>query len=142
MKLDGTEALDALIQDLAALGDDTEEIACEMLDAGGAVLKQGWEDEIKRRGYIRTGQMQHSIAYKTNKRKRMVEAYPTGKAKYKNQNGNIRAVSNAQKAYVLHHGKKGLKASYFVDDILAHSGGKAGDAMRQILDRHIQKKGL
>lgn len=58
------------------------------------------------------------------------------------ENGNIRTVSNAQKAYVLHHGKKGLKASYFVDDILAHSGGKAGDAMRQILDRHIQKKGL
>lgn len=54
-----------------------------------------------------------------------------------------KGTSNAEKAFVLHHGRDGaIKATYFVNDVLEDGNIKAHAAMHNVLDKHLKEKGL
>lgn len=135
------DGLDSLIDDIKSLDNDTENVVDEMLEAAGTVMEDAWKEEVKRRKFVLSGSMRDSVKSKINRKKRYVETYPTGKAKYKSKNASWETL-NAKKAYVLHHGKKGQKATYFVNDIQEQGGIKAQIAMRNVLDEHLKKKGM
>ena len=133
MKCD-IEGLDSIIDDLKAIGEDTEAIAEEMLEAAGEVMEEAWKEEVTRRKFVLSGSMRDSVKSKVHLKKRYVETYPQKKDK--------KGTSNATKAFVLHHGKKGQKATYFVNDIQEQGGIKAQVAMRDVLDKHLKEKGM
>lgn len=127
--------LDDIIADLEKIADDVEEIANEMLDAAAEVMEESWRDEIERRGFVDTGSMRDNVKSKINRKSRTVDTYPQKKDK--------KGTSNAAKAFILHHGKKGhQKATYFVNDILEDGSTKAQIAMRKVLDKHLEEKGM
>lgn len=140
MKCD-IEGLDSIIDDLKAIEEDTEAIAEEMLEAAGAVMEEAWKEEVTRRKFVLSGSMRDCVKSKVHLKKRYVDTYPTGKAKYKSKNASWETL-NAKKAFILHHGKKGQKATYFVNDIQEQGGIKAQVAMRNVLDEHLKKKGM
>ena len=133
MKCD-IEGLDSIIDDLKAIEEDTEAIAEEMLKAAGEVMEEAWKEEVTRRKFVLSGSMRDSVKSKVHLKKRYVETYPQKKDK--------KGTSNATKAFVLHHGKKGQKATYFVNDIQEQGGIKAQVAMRDVLDKHLKEKGM
>lgn len=141
------EGLSDIISDLAKLADDSEDIADEMLDAAAVAMEESWRDEIERRGFVDTGQMKKSVTSKINKKHRRVDTYPTGEAEYHSKNSSWKT-SNAAKAFILHHGRDSgtgmgaIKATYFVNDVLEEGGIKAQIAMRDVLSKHLKKKGL
>lgn len=140
MKYD-IEGLDGLIDDLKAIGEDTENVVDEMLEAAGTVMEEAWKEEIAKRKFVLSGSMRNSVKSKINRKKRHVDTYPTGKAKYKSKNASWETL-DAKKAFILHHGKKGRKATYFVNDIQEQGGIKAQVAMGDVLDKHLKKKGM
>lgn len=136
------DGLDDIIADLKSFGDESENMAEEMLSVAGEAMEDVWQEEIVRRGFVQTGQMKRSVESKKNKRYRWVETYPMGEAEYKSKHSTW-TTSNAEKAYILHHGKAGhLRATYFVNDIQEKGGMKAHTAMQQVLDKKLKEKGL
>lgn len=142
--------IDDLIKDIKELGDDIDEVADRMLDAGAEVLEDEWRQTIRRKGYVKTGAMRDSIGTKKNKKKKTADVFPQGSQKIVTKTKGVKKVSNATKAYVLHHGRKSnpktgrdaIKASYFVTEIQQKGGIRAKVAMEEILDEELKKKGM
>lgn len=129
------DGLDDIIADLKRFGDESEDMAEEMLETAGEIMEDTWREEIERRGLVDTGSMRDNVKSAVNSNKSNVDTYP----RKKDKNGT----SNAEKAFVLHHGKAGhLRATYFVNDIQEKGGMKAHTAMQQVLDKKLKEKGL
>lgn len=134
------DGLDDIIKDMQRLADDTENIADEMLDVAADAMKTSWREEIDRRELVDTGSMRNNVQSNISRKSRTVDTYPQKKDK--------KGVSNATKAFVLHHGRDSstgrgaVKATYFVDDILEDGSIKAQIVMRDVLDKHLKEKGL
>lgn len=139
MKCD-IEGLDSIIDDLKAIEEDTEAIAEEMLEAAGSVMEEEWKAKIRGYGFMDTKSMMDNVQSTISKKQRYVDTYPRKKDK--------KGTSNATKAFVLHHGrgkggsKGAIHATYFVNDIQEQGGIKAQVAMRNVLDKHLKKKGM
>ncbi len=129
------DGLDDIIADLKRFGDESEDMAEEMLETAGEVMEDEWREEIERRGLVDTGSMRDSVKTTVNKGKKTADTYPRKKDK--------KGTSNAAKAFIAHHGKAGhQKATYFVNDIQEKGGARAHAAMQQVLDKKLKEKGL
>ena len=88
---------DDLANALESLGGKTGDIARTMIRYGAVEMVKSWQDTIKKRGHVLTGQMEKSV--KPTKIKDVdgalsVEVYPQGK--------DDKGVRNAEKAFLAH----------------------------------------
>jgi len=136
-----TSGFEDFFREMQILGEDIDEIADEMLEAGAEVAVEAWKNVIKEHDYIDTGDMLASVApnkptnlrSKKYKGPRSIEVYPQGE----DRNG----MSNAEKAYILHWGTSNPKrrGSRFVDEVDDKAGRKIYEAMEQVMDEHLKK---
>jgi len=130
-----TEGLDELIEDMAAMGQSTGELADEMLFAGAEEVRKAWKISIKKHNHIDSGAMLESVNYSRNAKKigdiKSVEIYPQGRDK--------KGVRNAEKAFVLNYGTSKIKGSHFVDDADDIAGPMVENRLRDIFDKWLIK---
>lgn len=105
----------------------------EMLKAGGAVMKEAQESEIRStfRGDRSTGDLAASIVVSDVKEKdggKMVEVYPDGKDRH--------GVRNATKGFVLQYGRKNMPARPW----FTAANTKAADAVNGEMRRVWEEK--
>ncbi len=105
----------------------------EMLKAGGAVMKEAQENEIRStfRGDRSTGDLAASIVVSKVKEKdggKMVEVYPDGKDRH--------GVRNATKGFVLQYGRKNMPARPW----FTAANTKAADAVNGEMRRVWEEK--
>ena len=126
------------LREMQALGENVDEIAEEMLDAGAEVATEEWKNGIREHDYIDTGDMLASVGPNKNTKSsgrssgaRSVEIYPQGKDR--------KGIRNAEKAYMLHYGTSKMRGSRFVDDIDERAEQKIQEAMEKVMDEHLKK---
>ena len=113
-----------------------------MLNAGAEVMIRGWQDEISAKGHILTGAMIKSVdktPIRAGKDGLYIEVYPQGTDSHR--------INNAQKAFILHYGRKPdklgkdeLKGDKFVTAAEKASKEKAIEAMQAKLNEYIAGK--
>lgn len=129
------KGFDELISATAALADDADSFANEIIDMAGEELVKGWKNAIKEHGLIDTGAMYESIKddiiiNETTSEYR-VEISPKGKDK----NG----VRNAEKAYINHYGRGKKAGTHFVDEAESTAQKKVDAKTEEIYDSWIKK---
>lgn len=145
-----TSGFNDLLDGLKEFGENIDEIADEMLDAGSEVAVEEWKNGIKQErhrivnprgkgyiektGYIDTGAMEKAVKSSKKKGKTIAEIYPRGKDK--------KGVRNAEKAYILHYGTSSMPGSRFVDKIDDKASPEVYDAMSKVMDNYMNKHGL
>lgn len=108
----------------------------KMLNAGADVLIRKWQDQIQGKGHVRTGEMLGHVE-KTEVRIEpngaSIEVYPTGTDSHR--------VTNAQKAFILHYGRKPnkrgrkeIKGDKFVTQAEKAAKAEVDAAMQQALN--------
>ena len=141
--------MDELLADMKRQGELAGETADKMLMAAAEEVKEAWRDEATRRDFHDIGDMIESIGYsrkpKTAGDVRTIDIYPQGKDK--------KGVRNAEKAFVLHYGRKGsgnkprrgkkfsgpgIPATHWVDSAEDNAGPRALAAMERIWDEHLK----
>jgi len=127
---------DDLANALESLGGKTGDIARTMISYGAVEMVKSWQDTIKKRGHVLTGQMEKSV--KPTKIKDVdgalsVEVYPQGK--------DDKGVRNAEKAFLAHYGWSSHTGDHFVDEVEEEGGEKAVEAMEKVMDQFIKMKG-
>lgn len=118
------------------------EAEVRMLKAGAAVLEDAWRGEIESRGHRKTGEMLKSVGMTdvhAGKDGLEISVYPQGTDSHR--------ITNAQKAYILHSGrratKKGtkeIKGDRFVTAAEKKARQQVFAAMQQALDEYIAGK--
>lgn len=107
-----TVGLDDLISEMQRMGQDSGETAEAMVDAAVIEIRNAWRETAEKHGFHDTGAMISSIGFPNPAAKigDMVyrDVYPQGK--------DAKGTRNAEKAFILHYGKSGLKASYWTDE--------------------------
>ena len=129
-----TSYLSDIIGNLEGLEKDIGEIQDEMLEAAGAEFEKAWKNGIERHEHVDTGDMLKSVKAKINKNKKTVTIAPTGKDR--------QGVRNAQKAFVLHYGSTKIAGDRFVDDVEEKGEDAAIDAMMEVYNEELYKKGV
>ncbi len=141
--------LDELLADMKRQGELAGQVADKMLMAAAEEVKEAWRDEAKRRDFHDVGDMIESIGFagkpKTAKDIRIIEIYPQGKDK--------KGVRNAEKAFVLHYGRKGsgkkrrkgkkfsgpgIPVTHWVDSAEEKAGPRTLAVMERIWDEHLK----
>ena len=127
------EGLDEAIRQMDRMGATTGPLADKMLQAGAEPMKKAWQDTIGRYGHVDTGAMKRAVGYakksKSNHTRKSLEVYPRGKDK--------KDVRNAEKAFVLHYGRKNMTGSHFVDAAEKEGEPKAEAAMLAVFDDYL-----
>lgn len=130
-----TEGLDDIIDDMAAMGESTGELAYEMLFAGAEEVKKAWKTSIRMHKHIDTGAMLDSVDYSRKVKQigdiKSVDIFPQGKDK--------KGTKNAQKAAILHHGTSNKPGTHFVDDADDIAGPIVETRLRDIFDNWLKK---
>ena len=118
----------------------TAEVA--MLKAGAAVLVDAWRGEIGTRGHRVTGSMEQNVSMtdvRSGTDGMEISVYPQGTDSHR--------VTNAQKAYILHHGRnatkrgtKAIKGDKFVTAAEQKAKPKVYEAMQQALNEFTAGK--
>ena len=125
--------LDAVIRDMARLGEMTGKAADAMLMAGAAVYQERWKHSAEEHGHVDTGDMVASVGYsgtpKTIEDARTLDVYPQGKDR--------KGVRNAEKAFILHYGSSSIKGSRWVEDAERDAERPAQEAMADIWDEFV-----
>lgn len=149
-----TSGFDDLIDDIAAMGDEADEMVDEMLMASAEEVKIAWQKAAEMHDLKDTGDMIASIGYPRKPKKigdvKEIDIYPQGKDR--------KGQRNAEKAFILHFGtvsakaqarrkkKKysgpGIPATHWVDDADDIAGPRVEARMRDIYDKRLQKHGL
>lgn len=128
--------IDAVVNKLARIGEQTGAVAREMLMAGAEVVRQEWRASAERHGHRDTGDMIDSIGYPRKPKNAgdvlSIPIYPQGKDK--------KGVRNATKAFVLNYGTSKMPASHWVEDADAQSGQKVAAVFNEIFDKHFGKE--
>ena len=115
----------------------------EMMDKGGTIIKEEWEQGIAAHNHVDTGAMIGSVGPKdiSAGSRRGIAVYPQGT--------DGKGVRNAEKAFLLHYGwkasgrrtrkgKKGAnKGDHFVDEIFQKSEPRVGETLESIADRYM-----
>lgn len=130
-------ALDEIVDELLAMGEEAGDVCERMLDAGAEEVKKAWKTAAERHQLRHTGAMIESIdtAARSKRQARALyrDIYPQGK--------DAKGTSNAMKAYVLHYGTSRIKARYWVDEANDAAEGPMADAMRAVWNDYIDKRG-
>ena len=130
-----TEGLDDIIDDMAAMGESTGELADEMLFAGAEEIKKAWKAAIRKHKHIDTGAMLDSVDYSRKVKQigdiKSVDIYPQGKDK--------KGVKNAEKAFILHYGTSKRPGTHFVDDADDIAAPMVENRLRNIFDNWLKK---
>ena len=124
------------MRELVRLGDGVASVADAMLAAGGQAVTKGWQDSATSHGHIRTGAMLGSIKPtrpKIVKDVRTIFVYPQGA----DSTGRKKPVRNAEKAVVLHYGRRNMTGSKWVKDAEEAAEGPALSAMEAVFDSFI-----
>lgn len=134
------ERLDSLSKDLRT------KIMPRMLEAGAGVMIGEWKSSIRTHHHVTSGGNQHmvdavkatDIRYTDNGAS--IEVYPQGTDSHR--------INQAQKAYILHHGRKptnrgtkGITGDKFVTKAEKSAKPKVAEAMQKALDRAVAEKG-
>lgn len=141
--------MDELLADMKRQGELAGQTADKMLMAGAEEVKEAWREEATRRDFHDMGDMIESIGFtrkpKTIADVRTIDIYPQGT--------DSKGVRNAEKAFVLHYGRKGsgkkhrhgkkfsgpgIPATHWVDSAEDNAGPRALAAMEQIWDEHLK----
>lgn len=140
-----TSYLSDIIGNLEGLEKNIGEIQDEMLEAAGTEFEKAWKNGIERhehvnsegdikQGYVDTGDMRDSVKFKVSKKNKTVTIAPTGKDR--------KGVRNALKAFVLHYGSTKIAGDRFVDDVEEKGEDAAIDAMMEVYNEELNKKGV
>lgn len=127
---------DDLANALESLGGKTGDIAQTMIRYGAVEMVKSWQDTIKKRGHVLTGQMEKSVQptkIKNEGGELSIEVYPKGK--------DDKGVRNAEKAFLAHYGWSRHTGDHFVDEVEEEGGEKAVEAMEKVMDQFIKMKG-
>ena len=124
--------LNDFIHNLESLGESTEDIVHDMLEAGGEVAVSEWKEGIERHGHVDTGAMRDAVKNTVSDKNSSAEIYPKGKDK--------KGVRNAEKAFIIHYGKNG-DGDRFVDDIEEKAKPKIHEAMEEIMNEYTERNG-
>ena len=119
------------------------EAEAKMLRAGAAVLVTSWKDTIEAKGHMVSHAMRDAVSmtdirYTDNGA--YIAVYPQGTDGHR--------VTNAQKAYILHHGRrptqrntKAIKGDKFVTAAEKKAKPAVFAAMQAVLDEYVSGKG-
>lgn len=129
-----TRGISDIIGGFEELEKSIDDITCEMLDSAGQEFKRAWENGIEKNGHVDTGDMLNSVKATVSKKAKTVTIAPTGKDR--------KGVRNAKKAFVLHYGNSNMLGDRFVDDIEEKGTGAAIDAMLNVYNDLLKKKGV
>jgi len=139
LRVSGLDELEARLKSLEAGLRGVAEV--KMLKAGAAVLVEAWQGEIQEKHHL-TGEMQRNVGMTdvhTGKDGLEISVYPQGTDNHR--------ITNAQKAYILHHGrvathkgKKAIKGDKFVTAAEKKAKPAVYAAMQQALNEYISGK--
>lgn len=135
--------LDELEDGLKRLEQNLRGVAeTRMLQAGAQVLVEAWQTEIGARGHRITGAMMDSVAatpVTAGKDGLEISVYPQGTDSHR--------ITNAQKAFILHHGRKAtgrgtkaIKGDRFVTAAEKAAKPRVIEAMQQALNEYVARK--
>lgn len=130
--------LDEVAEQMKAMGQLSGKVAEEMLIAGGSEMVKSWKSAIQRYGHVKTGTMLKSVkATKIKERPggKELNVYPHGF----DRNNRKKPTRNAEKAFVLHYGRRNMDASHFVDAAEIEGEPKATEVMVKRWDDFIEK---
>lgn len=135
-----TTGIDEVLDHMARTQQLTGETAKVMLIAGGNVFQKWWIIEAMQHGHKRSGDMVKSIGFSKAKDKGsglQVDIYPQGKGR--------KGVRNSVKAFVLHHGRNGLKdgkgkidGDEWVKDVVLDATDDSNAAMANVWGKFIE----
>ena len=130
-----TSGLDDLINEMRRLGQDDGPVVDEMLDTAAGIIREQWKETARERGHVDTGAMIDSVDFpvKGNARALYRDIYPQGT--------DAKGVRNAEKAFILHYGKRNMPGDYWVDDAEIKAGPEAIEACQAIWDRFLKSGG-
>lgn len=124
-----SEGFEKLIDDLESLEIDTGELGKRILTEAAAVVRNCWQNQIRRFKLIDTGAMINSIGFSRKPKKvgdiLSIDIYPQGRepdTQSKRDGHVIKGVRNAEKAFILHYGTSETPGTYFVDAADAEAG--------------------
>ena len=139
LRIDGLDDVEKKLENIAK--GLRGEAVTRMLMAGGEVLRAAWVDEISA-NHHKTGAMESSVGItdvRTDSKGAYVSVYPMGTDSHR--------INNAQKAYILHHGrnpnKRGhtaIKGDRFVTKAERAAKESALAAMQQVLNEYVSGK--
>lgn len=128
-----TTGLDALIQDMERRGQLSGPVADRMVTAAVEEIKAAWQASAEKHGLRDTGALIDSIGFgKSNVHAGDIifnDVYPQGT--------DEKGVRNATKAFILHYGKRGYAATYWVDDAVDMSAGPVQTRLEQIWNEFL-----
>ena len=132
------EGLDEITEQLKNMGMLHGKVVDDMLTAGSGEMVPAWQNAIIRYGHVRMGNMRKSV--KPTK----IKDRPTGKELHVYPQGYDRdnrkkPTRNAEKAFVLHYGRRNMNGTHFVDAAETEGAPKAYDAMEKRFDQFIEK---
>lgn len=107
-----SSGLDDLIREMERANMANGELAEAMVNAAVVEIRDCWRKSAQQHGLIDTGDMLDSIGFPEPVKKigeiLYRDVYPQGKDR--------KGVRNAEKAFILHYGKKNFQPTYWVDD--------------------------
>lgn len=128
--------LNAVIDEMRRLEEDTGPTAERMIMAGAEEVKKAWRRSAEEHNHRDTGDMIESIGYPRKPESiggaLSIDIYPQGT--------DHKGVRNAQKAFILHYGTSKRPGSRWVDDADRYSKDTAVPEMKRIWDEYIQNK--
>ncbi len=101
-----------IVQEMQRMGQMVGEVAQQMVAAGAEEVVKSWQTEAEQ--FTRSGARAHGDMAKSVKAAGVVH---TGDLVYDDiypQGSDRKGVRNAEKAFILHYGKKGYPATYWV----------------------------
>lgn len=133
-----TTGLDELIADMRRLGEESGQLADEMLAAMAAEVQAAWKEAAEEAGLRATGDMINSIGFKrkpqTVNESKFIDVYPLGK--------DSKGVRNAEKAFIQHYGTSRISSTYFVDRADDLSGPTVQHVAEAKWDEYLKKRGF
>lgn len=127
------QGMDETIAEMKRMGETTGPTTDRMLLAGAEEMKTAWVNAINRYDHVDTGAMRRSVGYAKKPKEifggKALDVYPRGKDK--------QGTRNAEKAFVLHYGRKNMTASHFVDAAETEGEPRATAAMVRVWDEHM-----
>ena len=140
LRIDGLDDVENQLQKLSK--NLQGKAVVNMLKAGGEVLRAAWVEEINEYHHVRTGAMEKSVGVtnmQLDSNGVYVTVYPMGTDSHR--------INNAQKAYILHHGRnpnkrghKAIKGDRFVTKAERAAKESALAAMQQVLNEYVSGK--
>ena len=134
LKYDGIKDV---IKEMVAMGERTGEGAHRMLHVAAERMKSEWLETIDRYDFIKSREMRDKVGYPRKPKEvedvLSIDVYPQGK-------DSKTGVRNAEKAFILHYGRKNMVATHFVDHIISSSSEEIEQLMIKTWQEFLDEK--